>query len=80
MWMRPQRKCRRLSGNFTRSEAATTVKSVEKRFEDWVDKENAEGLVVRSDTAGLFKVKPRHTIDAAVIGTGNGQVGHRYLR
>jgi len=37
-------------------------------FEQWVESEDAEGLVVRSDTAGLFKIKPLHTLDAAVIG------------
>lgn len=37
-------------------------------FEEWVEKEGAEGLVVRSDTAGIFKIKPRHSIDVAVLG------------
>jgi len=37
-------------------------------FEKWVDGEGAEGVVVRSDSAGTFKVKPRHTLDLAVIG------------
>ena len=37
-------------------------------FEKWVVAEDAEGLVARSDSAGIFKVKPRHTIDVAVIG------------
>jgi hypothetical protein len=41
---------------------------VEKLFEKWVVKEGAEGLVARSDTAGLFKIKPRHTLDVAVLG------------
>ena len=41
---------------------------IEKKFEDWVEKEGEEGLVVRSDTAGIFKIKPRHTMDAAVVG------------
>jgi hypothetical protein len=41
---------------------------IERKFDEWVEKEGAEGLVVRSDTAGLYKIKPRHTIDAAVIG------------
>src|SRR5262249_14881128 len=40
----------------------------EKLFEKWVERDGAEGLVARSDTAGLFKVKPRHTLDVAVIG------------
>lgn len=37
-------------------------------FASWVEDENAEGLVLRSDSAGSFKVKPRHTIEAVVIG------------
>lgn len=41
-------------------------------FDKWVEKENAEGLVVRSDSAGLFKIKPRITIDAAVLGFTEG--------
>lgn len=41
---------------------------IEQLFEEWVEKEDAEGLVVRSDDAGMFKVKPRHTLDAVVIG------------
>lgn len=43
-------------------------KEIDQLFEDWVEKQNAEGLVVRSDIAGMFKVKPRHTLDVAVIG------------
>ena len=41
---------------------------IEKLFVKWVEGEDAEGLVVCSDSAGLFKVKPRHTLDAVVIG------------
>ncbi|MCA9194890.1 MAG: ATP-dependent DNA ligase [Planctomycetales bacterium] len=37
-------------------------------FERLVEGEDAEGLVARSDTAGQFKIKPRHTLDVAVIG------------
>lgn len=44
---------------------------VEKQFKAWVG-EGAEGAVVRSDAAGLFKIKPRHTIDVAVIGFTEG--------
>ncbi len=50
------------------AKAATDAEAIEKLFEKWVDKEGAEGLVVRSDTAGLFKIKPRHTLDGVVIG------------
>ncbi len=42
--------------------------AIDKLFQAWVEEQGAEGLVVRSDTAGMYKVKPRHTLDAAVIG------------
>jgi ATP-dependent DNA ligase len=41
---------------------------IAKWFAQWVDDEGAEGLVVRSDRAGMFKIKPRHSIDAVVVG------------
>ena len=41
---------------------------VQQLFSKWVEDEGAEGVVVRSDNAGTFKVKPRHTIDAVVVG------------
>lgn len=44
------------------------VDDVEKLFEQWVDKEGAEGIVVRSDSAGMYKIKPKHTLDVVVIG------------
>lgn len=44
------------------------VSEIQNLFVDWVEKEDAEGLVVRSDSAGTFKVKPRHTLDAVVVG------------
>lgn len=45
---------------------------VQKRFDQWVLKEGGEGLVVRSDKFGWFKIKPRHSIDTAVIGFSEG--------
>ncbi|MEO1617676.1 MAG: RNA ligase family protein [Planctomycetota bacterium] len=44
------------------------AEEIQKAFAKWVEKEDAEGLVVRSDVAGLFKVKPRHTLDVVVLG------------
>jgi hypothetical protein len=44
------------------------VGGILKLFESWVETEEAEGLVVRSDAAGLFKVKPRHNLDVVVVG------------
>ena len=37
-------------------------------FDQWIEEEKSEGLVVRSETAGSFKLKPLHTLDAVVIG------------
>ncbi|MEM8667565.1 MAG: hypothetical protein AAGG48_08630 [Planctomycetota bacterium] len=41
---------------------------IEQLFSTWVEGEDAEGVVVRSDGAGLFKVKPRHNLDVVIIG------------
>jgi hypothetical protein len=45
---------------------------VEDRFRAWVEGEGAEGVVVRSDAAGLFKVKSRFTLDVVVVGFAEG--------
>jgi ATP-dependent DNA ligase len=50
---------------------AKDVAEVENQVKRWID-QGAEGAVVRSDAAGLFKVKPRHTIDVGVIGFTEG--------
>ncbi len=50
------------------TEPAQDAAGIEKIFYNWVDKEGAEGIVARSDTAGMYKIKPRHNLDAAVIG------------
>jgi hypothetical protein len=44
---------------------------VEKLYRKWVE-QGAEGAVVRSEAAGSFKVKPRHSLDAVVIGFTEG--------
>lgn len=41
-------------------------------FTEWVVGEEAEGIVVRHDQAGWFKIKTRHNIDVAVIGFSEG--------
>ncbi|MEB3304055.1 MAG: hypothetical protein VKK99_05610 [Cyanobacteriota bacterium] len=41
-------------------------------YRKWVEKEGAEGVVVRSPSAGLFKIKPRHSLDLAVVGFSEG--------
>lgn len=55
---------------------AATVKSVaeiETYFQSWVTDQGGEGLVLRSDTTGSFKLKPRHTLDVVVVGFTAGQ-------
>lgn len=42
--------------------------AVLKKFHEWATDEGEEGVVARSETAGMFKVKPKHNIDLAVMG------------
>ncbi len=42
------------------------------QYRQWVETEQGEGVVARSDAAGLFKIKPRHTLDLAVVGFSEG--------
>lgn len=51
---------------------AKDADAVRKAFEQWVLDEGAEGVVARSDVAGWWKIKPRHTLDACVIGFTEG--------
>lgn len=56
---------------------ATSVDEVKEINDKWVGEEGAEGLVVHNGTTMVCKVKPRHTIDAAVIGYTTGDRGIR---
>jgi hypothetical protein len=47
---------------------AKDAREIEQIFAEWVDQQDAEGVVVRSDLGGMFKIKPRYTLDVAVIG------------
>lgn len=51
---------------------ANDLDPIMEKFTDWVIGEGAEGLVVRHDQAGWFKIKTRHNIDAAIIGYSEG--------
>ena len=37
-------------------------------FDKWVEQPGAEGLVLRSDNSGTYKVKPTHSLDVVVVG------------
>jgi len=50
------------------TEIVSDPAGVKKLFDQWVEDQGAEGVVIRGDDAGWMKLKPRHTIDAVVIG------------
>lgn len=53
-------------------EVADSSKRVKEIYHQWVDEGTAEGIVVRSDLPFVFKIKPRHYLDAVVIGYTEG--------
>lgn len=58
---------------------ASSKDEVQEIYEEWVGGEGAEGLVVHCESTIVWKVKPRHTIDAAVIGYTTADRGIRDL-
>ena len=58
---------------------ASSKDEVQEIFDEWVGGEGAEGLVVHSEAPIVWKVKTRHTIDAAVIGYTTADRGIRDL-
>lgn len=48
-------------------------------YEKWVKGEGAEGLVVHTEGTVVWKIKPRHTLDAAAIGYTTTERGIRSL-
>lgn len=58
---------------------ASSKDEVQEIFDEWVGGEGAEGLVVHSESPIVWKVKERHTIDAAVIGYTTADRGIRDL-
>ena len=67
------KKLNEVFGDGTRVHPVKTVigenaKAVLKQYEEWVTGEGHEGVVARSETAGVFKIKPRHSLDLAVVG------------
>jgi uncharacterized protein YegL len=51
-----------------RGEKASSKEQVKELFDRWVTREGGEGLVVRSGGQMAIKIKPRISIDAAIIG------------
>lgn len=51
---------------------ADKIDTVMELFTDWVVGYGAEGVVVRHDQAGWYKIKLRHNLDVAIIGYSEG--------
>lgn len=49
-----------------------SIDGVKEIYAAWVENEGSEGLVVRSLLPLVFKIKPRHSIDAVVVGFSEG--------
>ncbi len=47
-------------------------RAISEKFDEWVKREGNEGIVIRHDTLGLYKIKTRHNLDLAVIGFSVG--------
>ena len=58
---------------------AESLEEVQTIYDEWVECQGAEGLVIHSDSHIICKVKPRHTIDAAIVGYTTGDRGVRDL-
>ena len=54
-----------------------TIDAVMECFTDWVVGEGSEGIVVRHDQAGWYKIKSRHNLDVAIIGFSEGEEGRK---
>jgi hypothetical protein len=49
-----------------------SIDKVFEKFADWVIGESSEGIVVRHDKVGTYKIKARHNLDVAIIGFSEG--------
>lgn len=58
---------------------AASKEDVQAIYDEWVVGEGAEGLVVHNEGPIIWKIKPRHTIDASVIGYTTSDRGIRDL-
>ena len=58
---------------------ASSADEVREIYDEWAVGEGAEGLVIHSESHIVWKVKPRHSIDAAAIGYTTSDRGMRDL-
>ena len=60
-------------------EKGTSSSDIARVYKKWVIREKAEGLVVHTEQPVIWKIKPLHSIDAAVIGYTSYEKGVRDL-
>lgn len=49
------------------------TRAIEALYRQWVEEEQSEGLVVRGDGGGQFKIKPQQSLDVVVVGFSEGE-------
>jgi ATP-dependent DNA ligase len=56
---------------------AKSKKDIKQIFQEWVVESGHEGLVVRGDMPFMYKIKPKYTFDAVVVGYTEGINDHK---
>ena len=51
---------------------ARSKADIKRLSEKWIEQDGEEGLVVRGDMPFVYKIKPKHTFDAAIVGYVEG--------
>ncbi len=54
------------------TQTAKSKDEIANLYQKWVQEGGLEGLIVRSDMPFIFKVKPKHTFDAVILGYAEG--------
>ena len=56
---------------------AADLAGIEEIYREWVEGEGAEGLVIHAPSGFVWKMKPRHSVDAVLVGYTTGDLGLR---
>ncbi len=59
------------------TEIVKSKADIKELSERWIDEQGAEGLVVRGDMPFMYKIKPKHTFDAIIVGYVEGINEHK---
>jgi len=59
------------------TEIAKSKKDIRELSDRWIEDQGAEGLVVRGDMPFIYKIKPKHTFDAIIVGYVEGINEHK---